>query len=76
MFTNTILTKPEIFPVDVLALLAAFIAVEWLQREKQHALQIDGFRIPRTVRWGIYYAIVLAIAVFGGTQQEFIYFQF
>lgn len=76
MFSSTIFTKPQIFPIDVIALLGAFLVVEWLQREKQHALQIDGFKIPRTVRWGIYYAVMLAIAIFGGTQQEFIYFQF
>jgi D-alanyl-lipoteichoic acid acyltransferase DltB (MBOAT superfamily) len=56
----------------------ALLAVEWLQRDKQHALQFTNMK-PfnyRFVRWGIYYAILLIIAFFAGTSQTFIYFQF
>jgi hypothetical protein len=27
-------------------------------------------------RWGLYYTIILAIIWFGGSEQQFIYFQF
>ena len=56
----------------------ALLIIEWLQRDKQHALQFPNIR-PfkyRIVRWGIYYLILLAIAKFTGTTQTFIYFQF
>ena len=52
--------------------------VEWLQRDKQHALQIPHiwpFNY-RLVRWCIYYLILLLIQQYSGTSQSFIYFQF
>lgn len=54
------------------------LAVEWLQRDKQHALQFSNVK-PfnyRLVRWGVYYIILLIIAKFAGSSQTFIYFQF
>ncbi len=52
--------------------------VEWIQRDKQHALQFPcvwPFN-HRVVRWGIYYTILFIIAKFAGSSQTFIYFQF
>ncbi len=52
------------------------VIVEWLQRDKQHALQIDGtIRMP-ILRWTIYYILILTILGLQGKQTEFIYFQF
>jgi alginate O-acetyltransferase complex protein AlgI len=53
-----------------------FMSAEWLQRDKQYALDLSLIRGGRWVRWGIYLSIILAIISFGGQQQEFIYFQF
>ncbi|MFZ1730381.1 MAG: MBOAT family O-acyltransferase [Bacteroidota bacterium] len=53
-----------------------FLAAEWLQRDKQHALEFKNWRLPLPLRWGLYYGIVLLIMYFGGDQQAFIYFQF
>lgn len=62
------------------ALLYTFVLlmVEWLQRDKQHALQIEGTGILkyRGIRLGIYILLALFTLVFAGTQAEFIYFQF
>ena len=52
------------------------IIAEWLQRDKQHALQIDTIKAPRLIKWGVYYSVIFLIFYFGGSQQEFIYFQF
>lgn len=56
------------------------IIAEWLQRTKQHALQIDGnWCVPlrmRSVRWALYVLIGAATVWFQGAQQSFIYFQF
>lgn len=52
--------------------------VEWLQRNKQHALQfseITPFNI-RAVRWSVYLIIIILITCFRGHSQTFIYFQF
>ena len=57
---------------------AALLLVEWLQREKQHVLQIDGYRVlsVRPVRLALYAALVFLIFYFAGQVQTFIYFQF
>ena len=56
----------------------ALLAAEWIQRDKQHALQLShsGLFGHRIVRWSIYYLILLVIARYAGTTQTFIYFQF
>lgn len=60
---------------------AAFVlmSVEWMQRDKQHALQLSaqkGIFSHRTARLILYYIIVVATLVFAGDQETFIYFQF
>lgn len=52
-----------------------FQIVEWLQRDKEHGLQIDQIS-SRIIRWSIYWGILLLITVFPGKQETFIYFQF
>ena len=56
----------------------ALLVVEWLQRDKQHALQFTNIK-PfnyRLVRWGVYYLILIIITIYAGSSQTFIYFQF
>ena len=57
---------------------AALIVVEWLQRERQHVLQIDGCRLlsTRPARLALYALLVFIIFYFAGQVQTFIYFQF
>ena len=50
--------------------------IEWLQRTRQHGLDIDEKNVPRFLRWSIYYLVILACFMMNGIQQEFIYFQF
>lgn len=52
--------------------------IEWMQRNKHHALQMSSkglFRF-RLARWGTYYLIIYLIINFAGSSQSFIYFQF
>jgi len=58
-------------------LIVVCMMIEWLQREKQHALQFDNIVFPKVVRWGLYYGIILMIFYLGDfNNQAFIYFQF
>jgi alginate O-acetyltransferase complex protein AlgI len=76
IFSPTFFHVPEI-EVGWYPLFAVlFILMEWIQREKQHALQFDGLPLPAVLRWTMYYAVVVLIMYFGGDQQAFIYFQF
>lgn len=55
------------------------LIIEWLQRDKEHALQIPTHnRIwkYRLSRWSLYILIVFIIVFFRGGQTNFIYFQF
>ncbi len=62
--------------VITLMLTAVFMIVEWYGREEQHAISRISKKWNRPVRYAMYYAIILAIFIFGGKEQQFIYFQF
>ena len=57
---------------------AGLLLVEWIQRERDHVLQIDGYRIFSTSvsRLALYALIVFLIFYYAGSVQTFIYFQF
>jgi len=64
-------------PLTIAVLLPAFLIFEWIQRNKQHALQIDTTKNPKFLRWVYYFIIVFLIGMFGQTNDiPFIYFQF
>ena len=52
------------------------VLVEWLQRRREHGLQIMGLIKQRWVRITIYYVVIFLIAMVGAKQAQFIYFQF
>ena len=70
--------KGPVYGQQELILCAILIVIEWLQRDKQHALQFGDIKLfqSRLARWGFYYLILVAIAYFAGASQTFIYFQF
>ena len=51
------------------------LVVEWLQRDKDHAFDLSGIK-SHALKFGIYYAMVVALFWFGGHAESFIYFQF
>lgn len=54
------------------------LLVEWLQRDKLHALEFSSIK-PfnyRFTRWAVYYVIIFMIVLYSGGDQTFIYFQF
>lgn len=60
----------------VYALIAVFLTMEWMGREQQYAIAKLEVRWPRFARVAIYYGLALAIFLFAGKGQDFIYFQF
>ena len=69
IFANELSTK-KIIPVFVV------LTIEWINRKKEHGLQIDEFRLSRFARYAVYCILFFSILYFQGEQQEFIYFQF
>lgn len=52
------------------------LIAEWKQREKEYALQIDGFIAKKSARFTIYWIILIISILFSGEEQIFIYTQF
>ena len=76
MFNTSIIQHPvSVAVLRIVPLIFIMVIVEWLQRKKNHGLEIDQINKP-WLRWGIYYSIILMILLLGGKQQSFIYFQF
>ncbi|WP_422091139.1 MBOAT family O-acyltransferase [Tenacibaculum ovolyticum] len=62
--------------LTTLVLILIFVIVEWKGREGQYAISHLGNKWNRTIRYAMYYSIIIAIFWFMGTEQQFIYFQF
>lgn len=79
MFNRSALSYPTgMLGMDTILypLLAIFILIEWLQRHRQHALQVDHIG-GRPVRYACYLSLMVILSFFiGGEPATFIYFQF
>ena len=78
MATNGFFDRSALFGLNYLAMALALFAVEWLQRDKQHALQLPANVVLRyrAARWAVYILIIFICLSFTGQNQTFIYFQF
>jgi len=67
-------SKPYFIPVIIV-----FLLVEWIQRNKQHVLQIENIK-QGSLRWGIYFVLFVTILIFVSagdqTNNGFIYVKF
>lgn len=73
-FSRSLFTVPsqlKYFPFIII-----LIFIEWIQRDKQHGLQLDGLKLAKFYRWSIYCIIIFMILIFNPGEQQFIYFQF
>jgi D-alanyl-lipoteichoic acid acyltransferase DltB (MBOAT superfamily) len=75
MFSTNFLEIPEFVDISLLWIIILILS-EWIQRKKEHAMQID--KMPRLFRWIVYY--IFSIIVFyyfnQNSGQSFVYFQF
>ncbi|WP_456460885.1 MBOAT family O-acyltransferase [Reichenbachiella sp.] len=76
IFDVSLFSWPTNFPVPVLILIAVLVAVEWLQRDKEHGLYWTETRLPTVFRWATYLVLVYSVLFFIGKDNTFIYFQF
>jgi len=79
IFSNGLFSLPWLdtrhYYIPVLIGIVVLFVVEWLQRNKEHALDLRGVK-SHVVKFGIYYLLVAALFWFGGHAETFIYFQF
>ena len=76
MFSMSLFTIPEVKLGSVLWFILPFMIIEWFGRERQYAISHLGMNWPLPLRWAFYYAIIVAVFYFAGSEQQFIYFQF
>ncbi len=76
IISPSLFAMPELMPLKVIILIIIFVIIEWLRRDREVVLDFSDWRIPRPLRFLIYYLIISSIFLLGGQQQEFIYFQF
>jgi hypothetical protein len=75
IFSGSLFSKPVITPKILFVLILIFILIEWLGREEEFALaKLGKWKSP--FKYAFYYIIIVAIFVFSGEKQQFIYFQF
>lgn len=74
-WSTSLLRGNNILVCITLAFIFILQTIDWTQRGKNFGLQIvEGRNIA--FRWGAYVLLVLAIILFAGQQEQFIYFQF
>ena len=78
-YINIILSKSffsmPYVPKGLLSFLFVYMILEWIQRHKDHVLDVSGLHV-KWLRYGIYYTVLFCILYFAGDLQPFIYFQF
>ena len=79
IFSRSLFAKPTGYGQEhdlwvTAAWIVVMLAVEWIQRKRDHGLAI-GMVKPALLRWAIYYAIIISL-FFGEGVETFIYFQF
>lgn len=62
--------------ITTMVLVVLFVLIEWQGREGDFAISNLGLKWNRSLRYAMYYAIIIAIFWFGVEEQQFIYFQF
>ncbi len=61
---------------SILIFLVFFIVVEWIGRRHHYAIADFGLKRNPLYRWCFYFCLAMAIILFAGKEQQFIYFQF
>ena len=75
MFSSSLFANPGDLPVKEIVFALLFLIIEFIQRSKNHPLQFDA-SVGVLIRWSIYVSLVAIILFFGGSANQFIYFQF
>lgn len=60
----------------ILIIIILFTVAEWLGRENEYAIEKTVLKLNKPLRYAVYYILIIAIFLFGGNDQQFIYFQF
>lgn len=80
IFNASLLSLPELIisrnGLSTIFFIVILLLIEWFGRDGKYALDKLVTKWNSMIRYLFYYAIIIAIIMFSGNQQEFIYFQF
>lgn len=80
MFSLSIFEVPNfsnrLQAIKIILIVLIFLMVEWIGREGEYGIQSIDSRLKKPNRWCVYYILIFAVLMYGGKEQEFIYFQF
>ena len=80
MFTSSFFSVPDglLGSAGILKIILVliFVLIEWIGREGQYAIAHLGVKWQSSLRYSMYYIIIIAVFWFSGKEQQFIYFQF
>lgn len=81
IFSKSILNLPEFTAnkhevLTTTIFISLFLIIEWFGRNNNFGIEKTGIRWKKIYRLSFYYLLILAIILFGGSEQNFIYFQF
>ncbi len=76
IFSTSLFSIPSQRPLFMFLAIGFFFLLEWMGRRNRFALETLLLQKPRILRWGFYYVLMIAILLFAGKEQTFIYFQF
>ena len=80
IFSKSLFTMPHFVGMrhglSTLILIFVFVIIEWNGRSEQYAISRLGIKWTPSLRYAMYYVIIIALFWFGGKEQQFIYFQF
>jgi D-alanyl-lipoteichoic acid acyltransferase DltB (MBOAT superfamily) len=70
------LLNDQITIYSMAILIFGFFLVEWLGRKYKYPIAIIDKTLPKALRWGFYYVLILLLFIYQGPKSTFIYFQF
>jgi len=80
MFSDSIFTVPDILrdikAIVLVLFIFGLVFIEWIARDHQYGIERITQKWSRPLRYGFYYGLTMAIFMFKGIPQDFIYFQF
>lgn len=81
MFTKDVFSTPQLisftgtYYIPLLVNIVFMFVLEWIQREKEHALDFSNIK-NHVPKFAIYFAIIMMICWLGGQAETFLYFQY
>lgn len=77
IFSTSVISIPEYRPIFLMILLILlFFAAEWFGKNSEYAIQKFFVNQSRTLRWALYYGIIILTFFYSIISEKFIYFQF